>query len=148
MREPIVRVRKLKGIRGRQEATLLKRAQAVDLRIKGYTYPQIAEAMTCDVATAYRYVRDVLVEVGRQAGEDGEQVRQIELARLDRCLKALDRRIEDGDPQAIDTSLRIAKRRAELLGLDAVRKLEVTGKDGTALLPLEAVRAVVTAATA
>ena len=52
------------------------------------------------------------------------------MLRCDTYLQALAKKVQAQDVRAIDTALKVGKRRAELLGLDAPNKTEITGKDG------------------
>jgi hypothetical protein len=61
-----------------------------------------------------------------------DELREIELDRLDRLQRGIWERAKDGDIRAIDAVLRIIDRRARLLGLDAPQKIqaEVVNYDG------------------
>jgi hypothetical protein len=62
--------------------------------------------------------------------EAAEDVRELETQRLDAMLFALRTKIKQGDVRAIDTAIRIADRRAKLLGLDAPTRNELCGHNG------------------
>jgi hypothetical protein len=118
----------------------LREARAVALRAAGASYRQIGQELGCSENRALRITQRAL---DRMVREPAEQVRQLELARLDmlwvEAMKVLRRRhivvnqgrvvvhpdtrqpLEDDIPvlKAIDTLLRIQERRARLLGLDA-----------------------------
>lgn len=127
-------------------------AQACRLRTRGLSYREIAEQLGyADEAHAYRAVKKILLETVQEAGDE---LRAVEVARLDALLAkvwaVLERRhlhvssgrivtielddgtkvpLEDDGPTlaAADRVLAIAKRRAELLGLDAPKKIETDG---------------------
>lgn len=71
-----------------------------------------------------------------------DEVRTLELERLDKFLLALWDKIEQGDPIAIDRGLKIMDRRAKYLGLDAPVKqqVEVTTYEGGSELDREVAR--------
>jgi hypothetical protein len=71
-----------------------------------------------------------------------DEVRTLELERLDRFLSYLWDKIEQGDPVAIDKGLKIMDRRAKYLGLDAPIKqqVEVTTFEGGTELDREVAR--------
>jgi hypothetical protein len=141
--------------RGRFVRTASERhAEAVRLRSEGHTYDEIARQLGYrDKATAYNAVQRTLTRAVR---EPADEVRQIELVRLDslwmhamkvlasphvtvsngRVVMVEDRAgqahpVPDDAPvlQAIDRLLRIMERRAKLLGLDAPAKVEVMSLD-------------------
>ena len=65
--------------------------------------------------------------------EPADEVRDLEVARLDAMLLPLWRRVQQGDERAVDRALKIMERRARLLGLDAPSKSEQSGSDGEPL---------------
>lgn len=134
----------------RSLSTAERDAQAAELRSKGWSFPRIAAHLGyTHRADAYNAVQRVLKETVREAGE---QVRALELERLDRLETAANEVLErahvtvshgkivagaDGEPllddapvlQAIDRLLRIQERRSRLLGLDAPIKKDVSLTD-------------------
>ncbi len=99
---------------------------AVEMRVRGATYDEIALAgigYNCKSA-AYKAVQRALK---RRAAEPVETVRQLEVSRLDALLGAVwDRALRVGLPDDINSVLKIMKRRAALLGLDAPKKIDIT----------------------
>jgi hypothetical protein len=65
--------------------------------------------------------------------EKAEEVRRLELERLDAMLAGIWSRAARGEEAAIDRVLKIQARRAALLGLDAATKQEHSGPDGSPL---------------
>jgi hypothetical protein len=136
------------------------RQKAVRMRLEGYTFRAIADALGVSLETAYRYVNDGWERINLVTDEDREELRSMELARLDGMLKRaypiavkdnllvieveygvdgpVEVRKENAELQfkAMDRVLKIGKRRAELLGLNAPVKSE-TNVTGSALEPLE-----------
>lgn len=95
--------------------------KALELRKAGATYQAIAEQLGYAHAKgAHKAVASALKATLREAA-DG--LRELELVRLDAMLLALWRRVQNGDERAIDRALKIAQRRARLLGLDAPPEL-------------------------
>jgi len=118
---------------------------AVDGRRQGKTYRVIASELHVDVKTAYQYVHAYFDELKRLATEELEEVRSLELQRLDwmlaRLCKIIDRETyqvfggENGEDlvsesadetviKAIAAACKLMERRAKLLGLDAPTKVE------------------------
>jgi hypothetical protein len=90
--------------------------KALELRIGGANYRQIANLLKVSVGTAHAYVNEGLEQLRDANGEAFEQLRLIEVARLDSMLVSL--WSKRGNPRVADTILRVSERRARLLGLD------------------------------
>lgn len=121
-----------------------RRVQALDLRKAGATYRRIAEALSVDVSTAYADVQAELTALRTLAAEQAEEVREIELRRLDDYTLGLTPKARKGDADAVRTLIRVSERRAKLLGLDApqsggdltpVTRVEVVIVDPRVLTP-------------
>ncbi|MFF7879125.1 hypothetical protein ACFZDM_33430 [Streptomyces californicus] len=130
----------------RSLTTAQRDAEAARLRTQGWTYQRIADHLKFKQrADAYNAVKRVLDATVREAGED---IRTLELERLDRLEAAANEVLErehvtvsngrvvvlhetplpDDGPvlAAIDRLLKIQERRARLLGLDAPTKQAIT----------------------
>jgi hypothetical protein len=96
----------------------------------GCMYGQIAEQLHFNSASVARQaVFRAMKRLGKP--EKAEQLRALELARLDRLFLAVwTAAVVHHDLGAVDRALKIMKRRAELLGLDAPSKHQMTGLDG------------------
>jgi hypothetical protein len=116
--------------RGKKEAAAERRVNAFDLRKAGASYRAIGRALGVSEAQAHRDVHLTLDELASRERESALQVREIELERLDEMLRALWPAVRRGDTSSISTALRVAERRARLLGLDAPVKQELTGANG------------------
>ena len=105
--------------------------QALELRKAGATYQAIADQLGyANARGAHKAVASALKLTLR---EPADEVRDLEVARLDAMLLPLWRRVQQGDERAVDRALRIMERRARLLGLDAPSKSEQSGSDGEPL---------------
>jgi hypothetical protein len=105
-----------------------RRRQALELRKAGYTFEAIAKAIGYkDHSGAYRSVQTALKQL---VAQPAAEVRELELARLDQLLLGLWPRAIAGHEKAVASVLRIMERHADLLGLDAPKRQELTGKDG------------------
>lgn len=95
-----------------------RRAQAVELRIQGATFDQIAEKVGyTDKSAAYTAVRKAVQRIGR---EQAEELYDIDMARLERLLAAVWPKAMEGDLHAVDRVLSIMQRRARMLGYDGI----------------------------
>jgi predicted transcriptional regulator len=130
----------------------VKAQRALELRVAGLSLAQIGAELGVTEKSASRYVCDALTKLSEQSLADAEQLRTLELERLDRLQRAAElvlsrnhvhvsggkvivdeghKLIDDGPVlHAIDRLLRIGERRAKLLGIDAPAKLEHSGPDG------------------
>ncbi len=107
----------------------VRSVQALELRIAGGSYRQIAKTLDVSVSVAHHYVVEALRETREVAIERAEELKIVELARLDSwTLKLTSGRTLT--PRVVDTLLRISERRARLLGLDAPVKREFSGPGG------------------
>ena len=105
--------------------------QALELRKAGATYQAIADQLGyANARGAHKAVASALKATLR---EPADEVRDLEVARLDAMLLPLWRRVQQGDERAVDRALKIMERRARLLGLDAPSKSEQSGSDGEPL---------------
>lgn len=100
----------------RRVAAAEKRREALRLRITGASFTEIAEALGYGhKGTACAIVREALAELGR---EEAEELRALELYRLDELQRAVWDAALSGNLPAVDRVLKIMERRAKLCGLD------------------------------
>ena len=116
-----------------------KRRQALELRKAGVEYERIAQQLGYNSKQAvYWAVKAALKDITR---EPAQEVKDLELSRLDAALLAIWNKVRSGDLFAIDRFLRIQHQRAQLLGLyshDEVEKdykqwLQKNGYDDAAV---------------
>lgn len=108
-------------------------AKALDLRRQGCSFGEIAKELGWRTRqAAFEAVSRALADT---VAEPAEDVRKLELMRLDRLERLLWPRAEAGDPKAVTGLLKVQERRAKLLGLDAPTKL--ANADGSNIGPTE-----------
>lgn len=78
------------------------------------------------VQAAHQAVTAYLEATRAVSREAAEEIRRIELDRIDRMLAAVSPQAEDGDLQAVQTAIKLQERRAKLLGLDAPAETRTT----------------------
>lgn len=112
-----------------------RESQAVQLRIAGVSYEAIAQRLGMTPAGAYKAVKRALRRVIEKTTEDAEELRRLEIGRLDRLLLAVwplatGRQPGAAGPDlgAVDRALRIIERRCELLGLNAPKAIDLTAQ--------------------
>lgn len=114
-------------------------AKALELRTQGWTLRQIATTLDISISTTQDDIARALRETVQQPADE---LRQVELEKLDRLERAANevlarsydlyanngKNTGEIDPRpklgAIDRLVRIAERRARLLGLDAPQQVE------------------------
>jgi hypothetical protein len=107
------------------EAIALRRkeADALELRTAGATLDAIARQLGYDDHTGVsRAIKRALERITR---EPAEELREIELQRLDRMLVAIWPQVVKGDVQAIDRALKIGRQRAQITGIFAPVKIDL-----------------------
>ena len=104
--------------------------QALELRKAGVSYQRIAEALGFNSPqAAWKAVNSALKKTVQ---EPADEVRKLEVERLDAAAQAIYPSVKQGQYGAIDRWLKIMERRAKLLGLDAPTKSDITS-DGKPL---------------
>jgi hypothetical protein len=97
-------------------ADAVRRAKALELRLAGRTFDEIAAELDyADRTTAYRAVERALTGLGRH---DAEQLRDLDLARLERLFAAVWPAASAGELDAVDRALKIIERRGRILGYE------------------------------
>lgn len=101
-----------------------KKLEALELRKAGNSYAEIANAL--GYKTSSGAYRAVMTALKKTLQDPSEEVRQLEIERLDAMLMAMWEKRDK--PMYADRILRIMERRAKLLGLDAPTKTDLTSK--------------------
>jgi hypothetical protein len=127
VRTPRPRKKRSHRPRGEDAKKRARANQALELRIAGATYRQIAAQLGVSEKAAYYDVQDELGRLDPIIHGQAERLRELEAARLDRLNVALAPGIKAGTPGAIFAAVKVMERRAKLCGLDAPTKLEVSG---------------------
>jgi hypothetical protein len=115
--------------------TLERQTRALELRRAGLGYEAIAAQIGIGKSQAHRLVVAGLAESKAQIAASADDLRSEEISRLDGMLLGLWPRARKGEVAAVDRVLKIAERRAKLLGLDAPTKVAETDPVGNAVGP-------------
>ena len=103
-----------------------RRNAAIKLRIAGATWDDIAQQLGYgSKATAHSDVRDALRQGLEELALNREELRQLEMDRIDRLTMALWTKAMAGDTKAVDSINRLRIQYARLLGLEAPIQHEV-----------------------
>jgi DNA-binding CsgD family transcriptional regulator len=101
--------------------------ECLALRKAGATYDQIADKVGVSREGARKAVCRAMAELSAATKEEADEVRHLELERLDVMLLGIWDKARRGDVQAIDRVLRIQERRARFLSLDMPDKVQLSG---------------------
>lgn len=104
--------------------------EALNARLAGANYRQIAEDMQISVSTAHSYVEDAIKEITR---ENAEQVLALELQRYDEMLSIAYGQALQGDLFAIDRVINIMARIERLHGVEAPKAADGASETATML---------------
>lgn len=107
--------------------------RVVQLRTAGVTFDQIAETLGYASRSGAKEAYDAALR--RWGRVTVDEHRELEDVRLEELWRRTFARIADADSddefvKLISAAVRVSKRRADLLGLDAPRQVELAGKDG------------------
>ncbi len=106
-----------------------KQLTALGLRKAGKTFEAIAaELGYAGPAGSYKAVMSALK---RTLQEPADEVRRLEIERIDAMWEKVWWQIKSGDHKAVNVLLRLMERRAKLLGLDMPKKIAHTDPTGT-----------------
>ena len=101
-----------------------RQRQALELRKAGATYEVIAQKLGYrGPSSAYGAIKSAL---HKTLQPPADEVRALEIERLDALLLALWPQARQGNHGAIDRVLKVMERRARLLGLDAPTRTDIT----------------------
>lgn len=115
-----------------KRATLARERErfVFDLLRAGKSPVEISEQLPPHLACSDRHVRQirqrVLEQLRRDTFEDAREVVAVEVARIDALIAVVWPMALEHDLLAIDRAIKLMKRRAELLGLDAPPKIAPT----------------------
>ena len=125
-----------KSRRGEDAKMLVRRVEALQLRVGGFGYRAIATKLKVAVSMAYTDIERSLHELNAIEAERTDVLRTMENERLDRYLQALQPAIEGCDGaekfRAIGLAIDVCARRCKMMGLDAER----TGPSGEDFLQM------------
>lgn len=96
-----------------------KKQKCLELRKCGGSFRSIAEQQGISLGLVHKYISEALSEINELTAQDAEQLRELELQRLDTAQLAIAKLVRQGHLGAVDRWLRISERRSKLLGLDA-----------------------------
>lgn len=112
-------------MRETKEQKQVKISTALDLRLKGMSYREIAKEMGVHSGTAHGYVQVAIKVIQEKYTEKAEALVILEQQKLDRLEVGLIESARKGDIKAATVLLKIMERRAKLLGLDSPAEVKI-----------------------
>ena len=107
-------------LKDKQAAEILERQyQALELRRRGLSYRAIGAKLSVSHVQARADVEAVLRQLADENRDKADEMRQLEIERLDAIYESLDSWVASGNPAATNAYLKAMERRAKLQGLDA-----------------------------
>ena len=115
---------------------------ALQHRIKGLSYSKIAAKMNISKSQAHTLVVKALTESSSRLAKSADDLRDLELERLDGLLEGIWAKAKKGSPQHSAQALRIMEQRQKLTGIQAAPQVlgEIIAESGTADKPSLRVR--------
>jgi hypothetical protein len=115
------------GANGASEAAAVRGNRALELRMAGASYSQIATALGfADRGAAHHAVQNALARDNEVNADLRDEYRTLQLARTERMIRGIWTQAIGGDGPAYDRVLRTLDRQAKLIGLDAPVQINVT----------------------
>lgn len=112
-----------------EQVLFMRRARALEMLTNGKTKREIAAALGVSATTIGKDISWMVAHEKADAPERVEEVRAIETQRIDAWLSRASALLDNADPdiqlKALDRVVKLAERRAKLLGLDAPIKQEI-----------------------
>ena len=102
---------------------LERKVSALALRRKGKTYQEIGDTLGISQQRAHAIVKEEMKQLDAELREKREEVRSMELDRLDLLQSGVWEKAVEGDTKAIESVLKIMEKRSKLLDLDAPKKV-------------------------
>jgi hypothetical protein len=107
--------------------------RALELRIDGYSFRAIAETIrnefldfpNYNMNSAYQDINYCIKVANKEIGDSVQNMRAVELKRLDKYLTCLNPGIEEGNTFSIATAMKVVEQRSKLLGLYAPVEIKV-----------------------
>lgn len=108
-----------------------RRFEALEHRKRGLSFRAIGKRMGCGYSTAWALVKEALDELRAKTLVNAEQLRELEIQKLDRLESKMQKGLASADlterAKVAAVVVKITESRRKLLGLDAAQKVELSG---------------------
>jgi DNA-binding CsgD family transcriptional regulator len=109
-------------IQAQRAAYTERRVKVLELAKAGASFRQIARALNVSHETARKDLAAVMDALKQEQIAGAEELRAMELERLNMAMAGIAQRVRQGDLGAIDRWIKLCESRRKLLGLDAATK--------------------------
>jgi DNA-binding CsgD family transcriptional regulator len=111
-------------IQAQRAAYTERRVKVLELAKAGASFRQIARALNVSHETARKDLAAVMDALKQEQIAGAEELRAMELERLNMAMAGIAQRVRQGDLGAIDRWIKLCESRRKLLGLDAATKVD------------------------
>lgn len=111
-------------VRKRQALMEEKKEKAYRLYLSGHGVCEIAKIMNTDHSRISVYIKEALEDQREANKELGNEVKALELKRLDTLMPSYYEKALEGDTEALYAMLKIMDRRAKYMGLDSPTEIK------------------------
>lgn len=118
---------------GKKESAAERRIKVWELRKTGASYRKIAQKLSVSHEQVRKDCERVFGELTAEAVDRAEEWRVLQLHRCEDAIQGLWPAASSGEVGAVTALMKVLQRQSELLGLDAPRKQELTGRGGGAI---------------
>lgn len=105
---------------------IARQMEALKLRISGWSYRRIGDTLKISHQQVKRDVEGELKRLANENLDKADELRELELTRLDHVIESMDSWLVSGNPQAANVYIKAIQERNKLLGLYAPEKKDVT----------------------
>ena len=107
-----------------------KRLQALELRKCGATFAEIGKGLGISTQRAHKIVMEELERLAMLRLGNADELRRLELERLEMASIPVVNKVKRGDLQAALVWIKLSESRRKLLGIDAPARQEISGPNG------------------
>lgn len=130
MKPPEGKKPKKRSTRKRNVNAAFRRRKALEMRRDGFGLQAIATALGMAISSVHETITVGLAETVQPVSDE---MRELELQRLDRLQQRNNKAVLAGNVDAIRVAVKIIEARAKLLGMNAPEKVEMSGPGGRPL---------------
>jgi hypothetical protein len=107
-----------------------KRLRALELRKCGATFAEIGKSLEISTQRAHKIVMEELERLALLRLGNADELRRLELERLEMASIPVVSKVKQGDLQAAMVWIKLSESRRKLLGIDAPARQEISGPEG------------------
>jgi len=109
----------------RRALTTVRKLEALKMRLESATFEEIGDKLDISRQAAHQLVATALADLRADVNETADDLRQVEMLKLDALERGLIKKANKGNIPAVLAMLKIMAKRDALVGLDALTESEV-----------------------